>query len=128
LVQGRQPGWYADPYNPPPSQRYWDGTAWTERIRAADQRKPAGPTQPAGWYPDGSGNAQVERLKIVALTARIAIGAKGAIGMTVSVGSPAAPLGKRGLASDASAALPGKVRRRACDFLVSARRQSECRR
>jgi hypothetical protein len=35
-------GWYADPQEPA-SQRYWDGTSWTEKISSAP---------PAGWYDD----------------------------------------------------------------------------
>ena len=61
LAEGRQPGWYPDPYHPPPSERYWDGGAWTEQTRGAGQRQPAGPARPAGWYPDPGGNAEVER-------------------------------------------------------------------
>ena len=60
MVEGRQPGWYADPSNPA-SERYWDGNAWTDQIRGSGGRQPAGPPQPAGWYADPGGNAQVER-------------------------------------------------------------------
>jgi Protein of unknown function (DUF2510) len=60
LVEGRQPGWYPDPDHPPTSERYWDGSAWTEQTRGTGQRQPAGPPQPAGWYPDPA-NVEVER-------------------------------------------------------------------
>jgi Protein of unknown function (DUF2510) len=61
LVEGRQPGWYADPHGSHPGERYWDGRAWTEQTRGTGQPQPAGPPQPAGWYLDPNGNVEVER-------------------------------------------------------------------
>ncbi len=62
MVEGRQPGWYPDPYTPPNGERYWDGTSWTDQTRAPGQvGPPPGPAQPVGWYPDPGGNPQVER-------------------------------------------------------------------
>ena len=38
-----QPGWYADP-NGLPSDRYWDGSTWTEQTRPQQGRPPVAPS------------------------------------------------------------------------------------
>ncbi|CAM5232015.1 hypothetical protein STENM223S_10118 [Streptomyces tendae] len=57
MTQVTPPGWYPDPgqtQDAPPTERWWDGTAWTARIRRTDtdpatqgaqgvQDAPAGP-------------------------------------------------------------------------------------
>jgi hypothetical protein len=47
------PGWYGDP-NRRFEQRYWDGAAWTERVRDGASQSYA-PVVPADWYPDPTG-------------------------------------------------------------------------
>ncbi|MEU3952083.1 DUF2510 domain-containing protein, partial [Streptomyces achromogenes] len=47
MTQVTPPGWYPDPgqtNDTPPTERWWDGTAWTDRTR------PAG-TAAAPWGP-----------------------------------------------------------------------------
>jgi len=46
-------GWYRDP-NGAFDLRYWDGDAWTERVRAGEAQQYA-PVVPAAWYPDPTG-------------------------------------------------------------------------
>lgn len=46
-------GWYGDPGRRF-EQRYWDGAAWTERVRAGGEQSYA-PVVPADWYPDPTG-------------------------------------------------------------------------
>jgi hypothetical protein len=46
-------GWYGDP-DRRFEQRYWDGAAWTERVRAEGVQSFA-PVVPADWYPDPTG-------------------------------------------------------------------------
>ncbi len=48
-----EPGWYRDP-NQRFDQRYWDGAAWTERVRDGGAQSYA-PVVPADWYPDPTG-------------------------------------------------------------------------
>ncbi|MFF3366851.1 DUF2510 domain-containing protein [Streptomyces misionensis] len=75
MTQVTPPGWYPDPgqtQDGPPTERWWDGAAWTDRIRpagtaatwgppaatpptggaASDQAAPAGPASPAGAAPN----------------------------------------------------------------------------
>jgi hypothetical protein len=42
-------GWYADP-SVPSTERWWDGTAWTEHRRPAAPAGGQGPAQPAGGF------------------------------------------------------------------------------
>jgi hypothetical protein len=52
-----RPGWYPDPEDAS-SQRYWDGSRWTEE-RTSAPPPPDRPTDmppPAGWYPDPEGD------------------------------------------------------------------------
>lgn len=56
------PGWHPDPADPGASQRWWDGTQWTEHTRAG-QAAPAAPSwpaasssQPPSWPPVGGAN------------------------------------------------------------------------
>ncbi len=57
MTQVTPPGWYPDPgqtSDGPDTQRWWDGRAWTDRIRPADATAPWGPpAQPpvAGAHP-----------------------------------------------------------------------------
>jgi hypothetical protein len=46
-------GWYGDPSGQH-EQRYWDGSAWTERVLAQGEQSYA-PVRPAAWYPDPTG-------------------------------------------------------------------------
>ena len=46
-------GWYGDPSGQH-EQRYWDGSAWTERVLAQGEHSYA-PVTPAAWYPDPTG-------------------------------------------------------------------------
>jgi hypothetical protein len=46
-------GWYRDPSGRH-DQRYWDGTAWTERVQSAGEQSFAPITAP-DWYPDPTG-------------------------------------------------------------------------
>ncbi|MEU0336254.1 DUF2510 domain-containing protein [Streptomyces sp. NPDC006193] len=62
MTQVTPPGWYPDPgqtNDGPPTERWWDGTAWTGRTRPAGTvapwGPPAGPAQPAGQAPAGYG-------------------------------------------------------------------------
>lgn len=48
-----EPGWYADP-SLRFEQRYWDGSAWTERVLDRGALSVA-PVTPADWYPDPTG-------------------------------------------------------------------------
>ena len=41
-------GWYPDPDDGGASERYWDGTDWTDHTRPADPE----PDIEAGWYPN----------------------------------------------------------------------------
>ncbi|WP_320779638.1 DUF2510 domain-containing protein [Streptomyces sp. CRN 30] len=53
MTQATPPGWYPDPgqtHDGPATERWWDGTAWTDRIRPA---APAG----AAWGPPGPPSA-----------------------------------------------------------------------
>ncbi|MBV2355345.1 DUF2510 domain-containing protein [Streptomyces sp. J2-1] len=66
MTQATPPGWYPDPgrtNDGPPTERWWDGAAWTERTRpigAADPwAPPATPPQPAA--PEWQGTAQQPR-------------------------------------------------------------------
>ena len=61
MVERREPGWYPDPDGALSTERYWDGTAWTNQVRPESQRQPPGPAQPTGWYPDPGGSPKVER-------------------------------------------------------------------
>ncbi|CAL9375234.1 DUF2510 domain-containing protein [Streptomyces sp. enrichment culture] len=52
MTQVTPPGWYPDPgqqNDGPPTERWWDGGAWTDQVR------PAGPA--AGWGPPAAGGA-----------------------------------------------------------------------
>ncbi|MFF9221833.1 DUF2510 domain-containing protein [Streptomyces viridosporus] len=52
MTQVTPPGWYPDPgqqNDGPPTERWWDGRAWTDQVR------PAGAA--AGWGPPASGGA-----------------------------------------------------------------------
>ncbi|QEU88799.1 DUF2510 domain-containing protein [Streptomyces viridosporus] len=52
MTQVTPPGWYPDPgqqNDGPPTERWWDGRAWTDQVR------PAGTA--AGWGPPASGGA-----------------------------------------------------------------------
>ncbi|MFC8780422.1 DUF2510 domain-containing protein [Streptomyces nigra] len=53
MTQVTPPGWYPDPgrhSDGPPTERWWDGNAWTDQVRAAGTAATAGP--PAGGaYP-----------------------------------------------------------------------------
>lgn len=62
MTQVTPPGWYPDPgqtNDGPPTERWWDGKAWTDRTRPAGTAAPWGPpaqtaprpAQPAGPYP-----------------------------------------------------------------------------
>ncbi|MDQ0790476.1 hypothetical protein QFZ64_005973 [Streptomyces sp. B3I8] len=49
MTQVTPPGWYPDPgqnSDGPATERWWDGNAWTERIRPAAPVAPGGPTAP----------------------------------------------------------------------------------
>lgn len=37
------PGWYPDPQDPPGSQRYWNGSTWTEHVQAPGYMPPPPP-------------------------------------------------------------------------------------
>ncbi|WP_434100531.1 DUF2510 domain-containing protein [Streptomyces werraensis] len=46
MTQVTPPGWYPDPgqrQDGPPTERWWDGTAWTARIRRTAPSAPATP-------------------------------------------------------------------------------------
>jgi hypothetical protein len=47
------PGWYPDPSRGH-VERFWDGAAWTERVRSNGVSSFA-PVTPADWYPDPTG-------------------------------------------------------------------------
>ncbi|MGW4734937.1 DUF2510 domain-containing protein [Streptomyces shenzhenensis] len=55
MTQVTPPGWYPDPgqtNDGPPTERWWDGKAWTDQTRPAGPAAAWGPpTQPAGLYP-----------------------------------------------------------------------------
>ncbi|WP_251095684.1 DUF2510 domain-containing protein [Streptomyces sp. Caat 7-52] len=62
MTQVTPPGWYPDPgqtNDGPPTERWWDGTAWTDQTRPTGAAAPWGPpaqlspqpAQPAGGYP-----------------------------------------------------------------------------
>lgn len=58
MTQVTPPGWYPDPgqtHDGPPTERWWDGKAWTDQTRpagtAATWGPPAGPPAPAGPVP-----------------------------------------------------------------------------
>ncbi|MGM0357507.1 DUF2510 domain-containing protein, partial [Streptomyces sp. ECR3] len=49
MTQVTPPGWYPDPgqnSDGPATERWWDGNAWTERIRPAAPAAPGGPPAP----------------------------------------------------------------------------------
>ncbi|MFC9932155.1 DUF2510 domain-containing protein [Streptomyces sp. NPDC127190] len=55
MTQVTPPGWYPDPgqtNDGPPTERWWDGTAWTDRTRPAGTGAPWGP--PAGPQPSAA--------------------------------------------------------------------------
>ena len=54
-------GWYRDP-NGAFEQRYWDGDAWTERVRREGEAQHYAPVVPAAWYPDPTGPVPVALL------------------------------------------------------------------
>ncbi|GAA3126062.1 DUF2510 domain-containing protein [Streptomyces echinatus] len=61
MTQVTPPGWYPDPgqtNDAPPTERWWDGRAWTDQTRpagtAAAWGSPAPSPQPAGPYPAAS--------------------------------------------------------------------------
>ncbi|MEU3419254.1 DUF2510 domain-containing protein [Streptomyces murinus] len=46
MTQVTPPGWYPDPgqtHDGPPTERWWDGKAWTDRVRPAGTAAPWGP-------------------------------------------------------------------------------------
>ncbi|MFL4908471.1 DUF2510 domain-containing protein [Streptomyces sp. MMS24-I2-30] len=56
MTQVTPPGWYPDPgqtHEGPPTERWWDGKAWTDQTRPAGSAAwgPPTQTQPAGPYP-----------------------------------------------------------------------------
>ncbi|MER5218387.1 DUF2510 domain-containing protein [Streptomyces sp. NPDC002838] len=56
MTQVTPPGWYPDPgqtSDAPPTERWWDGKAWTDRTRPAGSAAAWGPPaqSPAGVYP-----------------------------------------------------------------------------
>ncbi|WP_338894896.1 DUF2510 domain-containing protein [Streptomyces sp. TG1A-60] len=61
MTQVTPPGWYPDPgqtSDAPPTERWWDGKAWTDQIRPAGQAAGFGPpayAPGAGPYPPGTG-------------------------------------------------------------------------
>ncbi|MFI0187232.1 DUF2510 domain-containing protein [Streptomyces sp. NPDC017082] len=60
MTQVTPPGWYPDPgqtNDAPPTERWWDGGAWTDRTRPAGQAAPWGPPAagPAAVPPAGFG-------------------------------------------------------------------------
>lgn len=66
------PGWYRDP-SAPHTERWWDGTAWTDHRRAPEAPTPPPPPQPGG----GGGRARATVLAAAAgvLVAAIVAGA-----------------------------------------------------
>ncbi|MFI1404265.1 DUF2510 domain-containing protein [Streptomyces griseofuscus] len=62
MTQVTPPGWYPDPgqtHDGPPTERWWDGKAWTDRVRPAGTAAPWGP--PAQVPPaDQPGTGQPE--------------------------------------------------------------------
>ncbi|MFJ7339879.1 DUF2510 domain-containing protein [Streptomyces sp. NPDC101110] len=60
MTQETPPGWYADPgqtSDGPATERWWDGKAWTDRIRPAQPPAWGPPTGPAPTGPAPSGQA-----------------------------------------------------------------------
>jgi hypothetical protein len=51
------PGWHPDP-DDPTSQRYWDGSQWTEHRSPAQAAAPATAVQPVGTAPAGQVGVQ----------------------------------------------------------------------
>ncbi|MEU3528430.1 DUF2510 domain-containing protein [Streptomyces sp. NPDC038707] len=54
MTQVTPPGWYPDPgqtNDAPPTERWWDGTAWTDRTRPAGTAAPWGPPVPQAAQP-----------------------------------------------------------------------------
>ncbi|WP_435846789.1 DUF2510 domain-containing protein [Streptomyces griseofuscus] len=70
MTQVTPPGWYPDPgqtHDGPPTERWWDGKAWTDRVRPAGTAAPWGPPaqvppadQPGTGQP-GTGGAEPGR-------------------------------------------------------------------
>lgn len=61
------PGWYRDP-SAPHVERWWDGTRWTEHMRAPEA--PQAPTAQPGFAPTPGGSG---RAKVIALVAAAAV-------------------------------------------------------
>ncbi|MEU1039263.1 DUF2510 domain-containing protein [Streptomyces sp. NPDC005551] len=55
MTQATPPGWYPDPgqtSDRPPTERWWDGNAWTDQTRAVGSAAPWGPpAYPPGGHP-----------------------------------------------------------------------------
>jgi hypothetical protein len=51
MTESAPAGWYPDAQNNQ-MERYWDGTAWTERTRVALPEVASEPSVAPGWYPD----------------------------------------------------------------------------
>ncbi|GAA2730362.1 DUF2510 domain-containing protein [Streptomyces nogalater] len=54
MTQATPPGWYPDPgqtNDAPPTERWWDGGAWTDRTRPAGTAAPWGPPAPGTVQP-----------------------------------------------------------------------------
>ena len=49
------PGWYPDPQGPPGSQRYWNGSTWTEHVQAPGFMPPPLPAAASGQHLAGYG-------------------------------------------------------------------------
>ncbi|MEU6819965.1 DUF2510 domain-containing protein [Streptomyces atriruber] len=76
MTQMTPPGWYPDPgrtADGPPTERWWDGTAWTDQVRAVGGTA-AHPTQPAFPAYPGQPPAPAPRRKLrVAIAAGVVL-------------------------------------------------------
>ncbi|WP_055568726.1 DUF2510 domain-containing protein [Streptomyces atriruber] len=76
MTQMTPPGWYPDPgrtADGPPTERWWDGTAWTDQVRAAGGTA-AHPTQPVFPAYPGQPPAPAPRRKLrVAIAAGVVL-------------------------------------------------------
>ncbi|WP_306337104.1 DUF2510 domain-containing protein [Streptomyces sp. KL118A] len=76
MTQMTPPGWYPDPgrtADGPPTERWWDGTAWTDQVRAAGGTA-AHPTQPVFPAYPGRPPAPAPRRKLrVAIAAGVVL-------------------------------------------------------